>query len=819
MSRANRYLIIHGHFYQPPRENPWVWAIKPQKTAAPFANWNERINRECYAPNCLARLLDEKGRLAKLINNYEYLSFDFGPTLLSWLAERDPETYAQIIEADRRAAGHYEGHGPALAQVYNHLIMPLATERDRLTQIRWGAADFQARFGRQPEGMWLAETAVDLTTLKMLAAEGLRFTVLAQNQAAAVRELGDDDPAAWRNLEPGQVDPRQPYRVRWGAGEKQYLDVFFYDGPVSRAIAFENLLRDGATFLSRIEQAFGAPKADGSPRLVNLATDGESYGHHFPFGEMALAWLFEHLQSQKAQAEAIEVTNYGRHLALFPPRWEVKIIDNSSWSCAHGVERWRADCGCHTGGPAEWNQKWRAPLRRGLDSLRDELAQIFQREGERLFQDPWAARDEYVAVPLARYDREVQENFLRRVLRSGADAGRALALLEAQLMTLYMFTSCGWFFDEISGLEPLQNLSYALRAMELSGEEQSLGEGLRRELKSIAPNRLEYKNGLELWEREVLPQRLDGALLAAHWAAAQLFNQPQALELFEFPAFVGGELTRLELERSQILAALVTLKDKRLQTQALYLCLALAENDIEVSIFCEKLDEAAPLESLGLSPESLKLVLAEPQAAQEALARLRPQAVRFSLEDLWLACRHELLKTLADKVYDELKAKARELFKRHHRLLRLNRADEGSAAWLERFIFRAVAEEEFHRVLSLQETDPEDLKRLWAAWQNTPALAQEAKAPAGGGDEFLERLFELAARSPKPEKQLRRILYFIKFMRQEDFSFDIWLAQNRWYRLKSSGALELSREGRELMRELGLALNFSPALAGEESEA
>ncbi|MDR0882214.1 MAG: glycoside hydrolase, partial [Candidatus Adiutrix sp.] len=304
---GSRYLIIHGHFYQPPRENPWILAIEPQASAAPFNDWNQRIDRECYAPNGWARFLDEKGLISRLVNNYEHLSFNFGPTLLSWMAKAAPETYHRLILADRQATMAHGGHGSALAQVYNHLIMPLANHRDRLTQIRWGLMDFESRFGRRPEGLWLAETAVDLETLALLAREGLKFTILSQGQASAVRPLAGGPDGPWQEVTGGRIDPREPYRVFWGSGPADYIDLFFYDGPVSRSIAFDRLLSDGQALLRRIEEAFGLPNDDGRPRLVNLATDGESYGHHFKFGEMALAWVFSHLEETAGQPGAIQL--------------------------------------------------------------------------------------------------------------------------------------------------------------------------------------------------------------------------------------------------------------------------------------------------------------------------------------------------------------------------------------------------------------------------------------------------------------------------------------------------------------------------------
>ena len=406
---TDTYLCIHGHFYQPPRENPWLGVVEAQPSARPHHDWNMRITRECYGPNGRARILGEEGRIAKLLNNYEYMSFNFGPTLLSWLEQADPDTYGRILAADQASRLKYNGHGNALAQVYNHIIMPLANQRDRQTQIRWGLADFRSRFGREAEGLWLSETAVDNQTLALLAREGLKFTILAPDQARRIRPLADcGQTEAWEDISDGRIDPRRPYRVFPVSGDKSlYLDVFFYDGPISRSVAYDRLLSSGAELLGRIEMAAGT-KADG-PRLVNLATDGESYGHHFAFGEMALAWVFNKLETD----HEIKPINYGAFLEISPPRYEVEILENTSWSCAHGVERWRSDCGCCVACQPGWNQAWREPLRQGLDWLRDELAIVFDSRGREVFRDPWAARDDYVSVLLSP-GNEARAAFLKR---------------------------------------------------------------------------------------------------------------------------------------------------------------------------------------------------------------------------------------------------------------------------------------------------------------------------------------------------------------------------------------------------------------------
>ncbi|MBW2616724.1 MAG: DUF3536 domain-containing protein [Deltaproteobacteria bacterium] len=539
----NKYLCIHGHFYQPPRENPWLEKIEYQASASPYHDWNERITRECYGPNTRARVHGGDGRILKLINNYEYMSFDFGPTLLSWLEKAHPWVYGQIITADRLSRDRFQGHGNALAQVYNHIIMPLATRRDKLTQIRWGLADFKHRFGRQAEGMWLAETAVDTETLDLMAGEGIKFTVLSPTQAQSVRPLaGPARGKPWQDVTGGRINPTRPYRVKLGNRGRRFIDVFFYDGPVSRAVAYEKLLTSGKDFLARIEQAFGSHN-DG-PQLVNLATDGESYGHHFKFGDLALSWFFNHIE----QIGRIKLTNYGLFLDSFPPKDEVRIIENSSWSCAHGVGRWRSDCGCSVGRKPGWNQTWRGPLREGLGWLANELAGIFEKLGREIFKDPWKARDEYITAFLSPLAGK-REIFLKHHAVRSLDTFEqieAFQLLESQRMALYMFTSCGWFFDDISGLEPVQILKYAARAMELVApwDGKDLETGLIKFLAGAVSNDPDYRDGKYVYETRVRPSRIGPSRATANHAFAGMAEGiPREKGLF-------SEMVRPKVERS-----------------------------------------------------------------------------------------------------------------------------------------------------------------------------------------------------------------------------------------------------------------------------
>jgi alpha-amylase/alpha-mannosidase (GH57 family) len=441
-----RFICIHGHFYQPPRENPWTGEIELQPSAAPFHDWNQRVSAECYLPNTRVLIPDPNGRVERRLSNYQHISFDFGPTLLAWLERAEPETYQAIIQSDAEARTRFSGHGPAIAQCYNHVIMPLANSRDKRTQVTWGLRDFEHRFGRKPEGMWLPETAVDLETLDIMAELGIKFTILAPHQATS-----------------DQLDPRQPYLVRLPSGRS--IAVFVYDSGISGDIAFGSLLKDTYRLCQRLMAAFSADDRD---QLVSVATDGETFGHHHPGGEDSLAWCLRRIQTD-AQAR---VTVYGEYLELHPPVQEARIIEGTSWSCAHGVERWRADCGDNSGSHPAWNQKWRAPLREALDWLRDRLAGFYETRMGPLVPDPWLCRDDYIDVILDPGPERIREYAIRHAGKELPADQRAqtVKLLQLQRLAMLMFTSDAWFFDDISGLEPVQNLSYAARAIQLAQE-------------------------------------------------------------------------------------------------------------------------------------------------------------------------------------------------------------------------------------------------------------------------------------------------------------------------------------------------------------
>jgi len=512
-----RYICIHGHFYQPPRENAWLEFVELQDSAYPFHDWNERITAECYAPNGTSRILDGNGSIEKITNNYSRISFNFGPTLLAWLAEKEPQTYEAILAADKESRARFSGHGSAIAQAFNHTILPLSNSRDKYTQIYWGIRDFEFRFARKPEGMWLPEAAVDMETLEILARLGIRFTILSPYQAHRTRKFRG---RSWRDVGGGKIDPSMPYQVRLPSGKR--IAVFFYDGPISQAVAFEGLLDRGEHLANRLMSAFSDNRT--WPQLVHIATDGETYGHHHKQGDMALAYALHHIESNKLAT----ITNYGEYLERHPPTHEAEIWERSAWSCAHGVERWNSNCGCNSGGRPNWNQEWRTPLRQTFDWLRDTIATPFETKARELLRDPWAARNDYINVVLNRWPDNIDKFFGAHAKRplNGEEKITALKMLEMQRHAMLMYTSCGWFFDELSGIETTQVIQYAARTVQLYEEmfNDAIEAMFLDRLGAAKSNIPEHQNGRVIYEKFVRPAMVDRKKVAAHFGLMSLFT-------------------------------------------------------------------------------------------------------------------------------------------------------------------------------------------------------------------------------------------------------------------------------------------------------
>lgn len=516
-------ICLHGHFYQPPRENPWIEEIEQQDSAAPFHDWNERIHYECYLPNSRARAIDGKGKIVEIVNNFERSSFNFGPTLLSWLETKHPVTYKSIVAADKASCKFHNGHGNAIAQVYSHMIMPLANLRDKRTQVRWGMEDFRHRFGREPESIWLPETACNEATLEVLVEENIKFIILSPYQARAVRPI---DGGEWKEVMGGHINPRHPYRCFLKNNPSRYIDIFFYDGPISKAVGFDNLLADARHFIDRLQSAI---VDSDEPQLIHIGTDGETYGHHKAYGDRVLAYL----TYVEIPRRGFKLVNYGQFLEEHPPKHEVRLIEGengegTAWSCAHGVSRWKDHCGCRGGGPANWTQHWRKPLRWALDWLRDELARVYEKEGAKYLKDVWDARDDYIRVVLDRSEKTIRAFFYKHAPHelNREEVTACLKLLEMQRCLMLMYTSCGWFFSEISGIETVQILQYAARAVEL-GEEVS-GANYEKEFLehlALAKSNMEiYKDGRGVYEKLVKPAVATLHHIVSYYAICSIFE-------------------------------------------------------------------------------------------------------------------------------------------------------------------------------------------------------------------------------------------------------------------------------------------------------
>lgn len=518
-----RYLCIHGHFYQPPRENAWLEKIEIQPSAFPYHDWNERITKECYYPNAFSRVLNDDQKIIDIVNNYSKISFNFGPTLLSWMEQHAPETYQAILDSDRESQQNFGGHGSAIAQVYNHMIMPLANRRDKETQIIWGIEDFRKRFGRQPEGMWLGEAAVDSESLELMAKHGIKFSLLAPRQAARFRKIGEQN---WTE----GIDPNKHYKYTLPNGES--ITLYFYDGERSQNVAFKGVLQNGKAFAHDLMEGY---RGNVENEFVHIATDGESYGHHHKNGDMALAYCLRYIEENNFT----KLTNYGQYLSLFEPVYEVQIHENSSWSCVHGVERWRSNCGCHTGGEGHWNQKWREPLRTALDNARDTMIDIYEKGMASFVDDPWAMRDEYIEVILDRSKPNLR-SFLKKHINkklTNDERTHVMRMLEMQRNAMLMYTSCGWFFNDISGIETLQILQYACRAIQLgeSESEYRFEDKFLEDLSRGHSNRTAEGSGKDIYLKHIKPYMLSLTQVGMHYAVASLFaDNPQSLTVLNY---------------------------------------------------------------------------------------------------------------------------------------------------------------------------------------------------------------------------------------------------------------------------------------------
>jgi alpha-amylase/alpha-mannosidase (GH57 family) len=812
----DRYICIHGHFYQPPRENPWLEAIEQQDSAYPYHDWNERIAAECYAPNARARILDGQDRIVDIVNNYSRISFNFGPTLLSWMEEMAPEVYRAVIEADSLSQERFSGHGSALAQAYNHMILPLANERDKRTQVLWGIRDFERRFGRRPEGMWLAETAVDTETLEALAEADLRFTILAPSQARRARPLGG---RSWRDVTGGRIDPSRAYEAKLPSGRR--ITLFFYDGPISRAVAFEGLLRKGEYLADRLAGAFSDSRE--WPQMAHIATDGETYGHHHGQGEMALAYALHHIESEGLA----RLTNYGEYLERHPPTHQVEILERTAWSCVHGVGRWWEDCGCNSGGHLEWDQAWRTPLRNALDWLRDELAPRFEAAAGELLEDPWKARDEYIDVILDR-GSESRTRFLEsqraRALSPGEEQ-RVLQLMELQRHAQLMYASCGWFFDELSGIETVQVIQYAGAALHLSEQlfADGLEEGFRGRLAEAKSNVPEHRDGAHIYDKWVKPAVVDLLKVGAHYAISSLFEgYPDRMRLYSYS--VQREDQRVvEAGRSRLLLGRAGFTSEITQEHALLSYGVLHYGDHTVVAGVREFRSAEAFEEMARDATAAFEKADFPEAVRTMDRHF--EGSNYSLKNLFRDEQRKLLQIILGSTLEETAAVYRQVYENHAPLMRFI----GDLGVPLPGVLRTTAEYVLNRSLRQQfQAETPDLEQIRslidAASRERVSLEEEGLSYELRRS--LERLMGAVHAEPDALEPLERLVALASLVRSLPFEVDLARTQDLYWELlrdtypgRREASEETSRLWCKAFESLGAELGVSVPVQTESSEA
>ena len=824
MATTRRFVCIHGHFYQPPRENPWLETVETQQSAAPYHDWNERICAECYATNGASRIVNKQNQITRIVNNYSRISFNFGPTLLSWLAEKAPRAYRAILDGERRSRQLFKGHSSAMAQVYNHIILPLANGRDRTTQIRWGIADYKSRYGLAPEGLWLAETAADNDSLERMAAEGIRFTVLAPHQCRRIRPIVYERRSAerlaqtprkagerprtadplhmpaeaiqptgdWIHTAGASVDPTRPYLVRFPSGLS--IAVFFYDGPTSRAVAFEGLLNSGEEFASRLKLGF----RDGSqPQLVHIATDGESYGHHHKHGEMALSYALQLLEQEKG----IGLANYASFLAEFPPQWEAEINENTSWSCSHGIERWRSNCGCN-GGKAGWNQTWRGPLRAALDQLRDTVTPLTEQLGEQVFTDVWAARDAYISVILDRSTDNVNDFLAAHQSHALTPKERvhALGLMEMQRHAQLMYTSCGWFFDDISGIETVQIIAYATRVLQLAralfGDAVANLETEFLDQLSLARSNVSAAgDGAAIYRDQVVPMELTLGQVAAHYAISSVFSSfADDTELFCYrihrlshDMMMSGK-GRLAVGHVRVVSTITDHAD-----EFTYSVLHFGDQNITAAVRAYRAEDE----------ETYSRMIAEVRG--KVMEANFPEVIRlldryydldYSLTSLFRDEQQRIIHIILNSTLRDIETSLTSIYENHASLLHfLSRTGLPKPPALTLAAGFAV-NVGLRRALEEDSIDTAEIRSLLAMAADdeitldTPTLSYLA-------DQRMKRAMVDLQMSSGSLDSLERALALAHLLREMPFELNLWQAQNLWYEIFRSSDYSLTGHSRE----------------------
>jgi alpha-amylase/alpha-mannosidase (GH57 family) len=766
----DRYICIHGHFYQPPRENPWLEEVELQEKAYPYHDWNERITSECYAPIAASRILDTDKRIIEITNIYSKINFDFGPTLLSWLERHKPDVYQTILEADRLSMDRFYGHGSAIAQAYNHMIMPLANRRDKYTQIIWGIKDFQKRFNRFPEGMWLPETAADTETLEILVNLGIKFTILSPGQAKRTSKIGEA--GRWHDVSGEKVDPTMAYLCILPSGRT--INLFFYDGPISRDVSFGGLLNDGEAFAKRLISIFNDQR--NWNQIVHIATDGETFGHHHRFGDMALSYCLHYIESNNLA----KITNYGGYLEKHPPTHVVEIFENSSWSCAHGVERWRDNCGCHTGLHPSWTQAWRKPLRNAMDELRDKLIPVYRDEASRYFKDPWEVRNDYIEVILERSHENI-ENFLRKHTikeLTKEEKIRALKLLEMQRNAMLMYTSCGWYFDDISGIEAVQVMNYASRAMQYAEEllGLSLELGYLEHLKE-APSNV-FKNASKPYEISVKPARSDLLRVGAHYSISSIFEEySEDIKIFCYTAkseaynkIEGGKL-KLATGKANIISD-ITWDEKTISFAVLHM----GDHNINAGVRDFLSDEAYLQMQHEISEAFEKGDIPD-------VIRLIDKHFNGNIYSLWHLFKDEQRKVL-DQIlrltYEDIETSYRQIYENNYAIM--NFFHSLNIKLPRRFSAAAefILNNDLKKIFQEEDIDIEKLKRLmddakrWTVKIDTTTIGFVASS-------WINNLVEKFSQQPENIELSEKIDNTLEVLKPLSLSLDLWKAQNVYF--------------------------------------
>ena len=803
-----RFICIHGHFYQPPRENPWLETVELQDSAFPYHDWNERITAECYAPNAKARILRGDGRIAEITNNYSKISFNFGPTLLAWMKDKMPDVHQAIIEADQQSRERFSGHGSAIAQVYNHMILPLANTRDKHTQVLWGIRDFESRFGRAPEGMWLAETAADAETLDVLARHGIKFTIMSPFQASRAREIGKRN---WKDVNGGHLDPTRGYLIKLGEGRT--ITAFFYDAPVSQAIAFERLLASGERFAQRLAGSFDDGR--GWDQLVHIATDGESYGHHHRHGEMALAYALQHIE----KSGIARLTNYAEYLEKHPPTHEAQIHEKSAWSCSHGVGRWMRDCGCNSGGHSGWNQAWREPLRNALDWLRDQLAPLYENKMAQFVRDPWKTRDDYIYVILNRSAENVEGFFNERKTRglSEPDKVNALKLLELQRHAMLMYTSCGWFFDELSGIETVQVVQYAARALQLAKDvlDADLEPAFLERLDVARSNIPEKGGGRQVYETHVKSAMIDWPKAVAHYAISSIFHHyDKHTRIFSFSVgdedrqtFTAGK-TRLVIGRAKIISE-ITKESDTLSYAMLYM----GEHNVTGGV------KRFP------SREQYDTMARELKAAYDAADF--PETIRvldrhfgqtqYSLKSLFKDEQRRILDEILASTREDLEGRFKLITERYEPLSRFMQSVHAPSPPALEAVFDMVMHGEIRRAIEADKPDLERLRSLLDTAQSHNGRVLDEDISFCIKTKLEQLMHELAA-DPSDANRISKIQKLAEAVMPVDLGLNLWKVQDIYWDLLQKVAPEFrqraqagdaaARDWINQFAELGERLSF-----------